>query len=366
MRSAPPLTAWLTAIVVVAAAALALGARGAQSTAAAPAAHNPFLPGAIGSRPFSDSQLMFDVGRAADKLGLRIRTPNTQLANATTLTRVWYTAIPNDSGSFSRMVELDYPASRLRIEYSRRLVSSISPGTIFAARAAALGRRVATVQRIGAVPALVRTATAGRMASVDLVVGQVEVVVSGERPTADLVKVAATIAPAAPESQNASFTPGPIGTRPFATAQRLTLGEASRRVGFRIITPRDALARPAGLRRIWFAGFSGGNGAYVKAADLDYPATSVRVQYALPRFPVIAPRALYRQKARALGLPARAVRTVHGVPALVIPAGARRPGSVDLTLFGISVTVTGTRPLSDLIAVARSIPVPDQFTAEIR
>ncbi len=101
---------------------------------------------------------------------------------------------------------------------------------------------------------------------------------------------------------------------------------------------------------------------------VEYPS-GVRV-YLNPD-PPLDPASHYEELATELGA-AASVETVHGVPALVIPENfsgdaspcsadancvppQKNPGSVDLVLDGVQVTVIGHLPASDLRDVAESL-----------
>jgi hypothetical protein len=160
---------------------------------------------------------------------------------------------------------------------------------------------------------------------------------------------------------------GPIGSKPFIGAYRVTLSQASRLIGYPIPAPSTELANPGNLSKVWFARLPQDEGG--RSVELDYIKTGIAVDYTSPSSVALTnPLAVYTKMAKGLNL---TVRTVHGVPALVVGATSQpsldasngQPGFVDMVLNGEHIVVMGNHSAADLVAVAESIPGPDQVTA---
>ncbi len=143
---------------------------------------------------------------------------------------------------------------------------------------------------------------------------------------------------------------------PFLQGEALTLSEAASRAGFHLYRPSDPLASDGSLKTVWFEAAPG----HTPHVALEYESgVLITLDEA-----VFQPESHYRELARRLGLREEAVRTVHGVPALVIPqdspVDARRnnPASVDLVLEGVHITVYGqygSFEIDDLVRIAESL-----------
>ncbi len=152
---------------------------------------------------------------------------------------------------------------------------------------------------------------------------------------------------------------------PFAGAQRGTLAQASRHVGFIIAAPSAPLANGDTLSQVWYGAFRNDSGHYDTVAEVDYADSGIEIEYSRPTIAVevIDPGEIYRRMAQTRGLNTQSVRLVHGVPALVSRMSNGKGSFVDLVLSNVHIVITGDQPESELIAVAESIPGPDRVAA---
>jgi hypothetical protein len=142
---------------------------------------------------------------------------------------------------------------------------------------------------------------------------------------------------------------GPLGE----TEKRVTLDEAVAKAPYHLYRPQDPLASDKTTEGIWTATFHGENTAEFKVA-IDYQS-GVEV--------LVKPNELrdvssaYSNIVEEWGTPY--VTTVQGSSALVIPEDSDgtggNPGSVDMVIDGVEISIIGHMSDEDLLRVANTV-----------
>ena len=149
--------------------------------------------------------------------------------------------------------------------------------------------------------------------------------------------------------QGIAFTFPRPGQTPFTSAQKVSLDDARSMVGYPLELPTDALASNASIDSVWF-----------NSADNEVVViySSGVVEYQQPWTSVDDPATEFNNFLQGENPNVTSVQIVQGQPALVIVQHAphqQNPGSVDLVLDGIDVTVMGYLETSDLMRIASTV-----------
>jgi len=149
--------------------------------------------------------------------------------------------------------------------------------------------------------------------------------------------------------------PPPIGSNPFASGgRRVTLGRASRLLGFQVPTPNTPLANPGNLTSIWFSPVGNGSGTRGEVM-LDYVSTQIRISVE-PANRILGSdaRGAFAKEAKEVHM-SPGVLTIDGAPGLADVGGPGNPGFAEIVRGGLDIAVMGHRSAADLIAIARSL-----------
>ena len=163
-------------------------------------------------------------------------------------------------------------------------------------------------------------------------------------------------------SDGESFGRGFPLDRPFVEGRKVTIAKARADAGFPIYVPDHRLAGMDSLNTVWHENFGPhfNHVAFEFSSGIDImlePTAEGYVPYG------------YLEDIAELGPPAEVV-FIHGVPASVYPANTvwncrdhmswtEGDSGVSVDLEGVNYSINGPYPAEDLVAVAKSLPVPD-------